>query len=236
MSEITNSIDQSKYFSGNYIEPSDVNIQKIKFQPVKINQALVDEYVVSKKKRGLFERFFAKIANISPFGTNSRKINKAIQANAQGQTSEDKVKDLIKKDEKSVKFGTDLTISTISTAAAMSVGFFGKNISGLVGAFSKPFAKKINTKVAIASVGVGAITNFVLQGVNHITKPKEVREKNDLKNMTVSTAISGVGGYLSAINPLMLPITFVSNLVTHYKFSSDSPKENSLLNNFGTNQ
>ena len=60
MPEITNSIEQSKYFSGNYKEPSDVNSQMTPFQPVKLNQALVDEYVASKKKLGILEKIFAK--------------------------------------------------------------------------------------------------------------------------------------------------------------------------------
>lgn len=238
MPEITNNIEQSKYLTGNYFETSDLNPQSTYFQPVKDNQPLKDEYLASKKKRGLLEKFVDKLSIISPFGVNSRKINKALELNAQEKMSDEQVKKLIKQKEDSLKLGTDIAISTVATATAMSVGFFGKNLSGLINGFSKQLAGKAKLVTMAFSVVTGICTNFALKGLNLIGKPKDAVDKNEFKKTSVTSVVSSVGGSLSAINPFMLPISFMSNLLTHHLFANNDNKNSSLVNtikeNFGT--
>lgn len=235
MPEISNSLQKSSNLTGNLQESNYFNISNPQINPAKINKELKDEYVKSKKNRGLLEKFFASISNLSPFGISARSVNKALKQNAIGKISDDKVRETIKKNEDSITLGTNLTINTISAATAMSVGFFGKNISGLIGEFNKSLSGKTKLITTVSSLLAGVAVNFALKGINLIGKPKEGIPKNELGNTIANSLISGVGGCASAINPFFLPITFMASLVNNHFNSENNGNSNSFIRNIKDN-
>lgn len=193
--------------------------------PVNSDKELIDEFVKVKKKRGLFARLL-------PSYISANKVKKEIDKYKFGSTDKEQVQDYIKRYEKANSNTTETVIDALATSAAIGSGFVIKKTH----TFANIFTPKYKTKAAVLTAGASLLTGLFaklgLKGLDIAGMNKEGRKSESLTSTMSTGAIDGVTGYLSVLNPLLIPVSIAANIFARYSAQTHKNKANPSLNDF----
>ncbi len=181
------------------------------------NNDMNDVYISAKKKRGFIAKFYGAINKIIPLGLSDKKVKKKLIAYQEGKVSKQDTKKYIDRYENANFNSTEITIDTLASMAAVGVGFLGKKAKTLMNIFTPKYKKYALALTAGASVITGLAVKMGLKGLDSLGMDKNARkEQKRTKENLISGTMDGVSGFISSLNPLLIPAGIAINAFTRY--------------------
>ncbi len=178
---------------------------------------LNDVYISAKKKRGVIAKFYGFLNKILPIGLTDKKVKKKLVQYQEGKLSKSETKKYIDRYENSNFNRSEITIDTLATMAALGVGFMGKKAKSLVNIFTPKYKIPAFILTAGASVLTGLAAKVGLKKLDSLGMDKEARKDQKKTNSNVlSGSLDGVSGFLSTLNPVLIPAGIAINAFTRY--------------------
>lgn len=176
-----------------------------------------DLYISSNKKRGLIAKFYGYINNLIPLGLSEKQVKNKLIEYQEGKVSKQDTKKYIDRYENANFNSTEITIDTLSSMAAVGVGFFGKKSNTLINIFTPKYKKYAFGLTAGASILTGLAVKMGLKGLDSLGMDKNTRkEQTRTKENLVSGTMDGVSGFISSLNPVLIPAGIAINAFTRY--------------------
>lgn len=193
---------------------------KLKAAPqpaIKPDNDLNDVYISAKKKRGLIARFYGFVNKFIPIGVTDKKVKNKLIAYQDGKASKKETKEYINRYENANFNSSEITIDGIATVAAMSAGFLGKKAKTLINVFTPKYKKYAMLAAAGASVVTGIAVKMGLKGLDSLGQSKDARKQEKIaKPAFISGTLDGISGFISTLNPLLIPVGLAVNAFTRY--------------------
>lgn len=176
-----------------------------------------DVYISAKKKRGLIAKFYGFVNKLIPLGLSDKKVKKKLIAYQEGNASQKETKEYIDRYENANFNSSEITIDTLASAAAVGVGFMGKKAKTLMNIFTPKYKKYAIALTAGASILTGLAVKAGLKGIDSLGMDKNAREEQKKNNSTLlSGSLDGVSGFISSLNPMLIPASIAVNAFTRY--------------------
>lgn len=176
-----------------------------------------DVYVSAKKKRGFIAKFYGLINKVIPLGLTDKKVQKKLIDYQEGKTTKKETKDYIDRYENANFNKSEITIDTLASLSAVGVGFMGKKAKTLMNIFTPKYKKYALALTAGASIITGLAVKAGLKELDSLGMDKNARKeqkKND--SILLSGTLDGVSGFLSSLNPMLIPAGIAINAFTRY--------------------
>ncbi len=187
------------------------------FPSVNLDEEIKDVYVSAKKKRGLFAKFYGFVNKFIAFGISDKRVEKKIKAYQEGKISKEELKAYIDRYENANFNSSEITTDALSGAASIGVGFLGKKTKTLINAFTPKYKKQAALITAGASILTGLLVKMGLKGIDSLGVDKDVRkQQKTFGTDMISGTIDGVTGFMSTLNPLLIPAGIAINAFTRY--------------------
>lgn len=214
----------------NSIENSQLNNTTVATQPekkrrrrvsrravLKPDNDMVDSFTSAKKKRGLFAKFYGAINKIIPLGLSDKKVTQKLIDYQEGKASKQEAKEYIDRYENANFNSTEITIDTISSACAIGAGFMGKKAKTLINVFTPKYKKYAMALTAGASILTGLAVKLGLKGIDKLGKDKDApKQPSRIKANVISGTLDGISGFISTLNPMLIPAGIAVNAFTRY--------------------
>ncbi len=186
---------------------------------------LLDEFSKAKKKRGLFARFL-------PSFISQKKVAKEIDKYRFGLVQKEQAQNYIERYQKANSNASEAVIDGLATTAAISAGFVVKKTN----TFANIFTQKYKTKTAVLIAGVSLLTGLLvklgLKGLDIAGMNKEARKEESFSSMLATASVDGAAGYLSVLNPLLIPTGIAVSMFARYVEEKRKDKSAPSLNDF----
>lgn len=192
--------------------------KKANIQPtINLNNDMNDVYVSAKGKRGFIAKFYGFINKVIPLGLSDKKVKKKLIEYQEGKISKQDTKKYIDRYENANFNSSEITIDTISSIAAVGVGFLGKKAKTLMNIFTPKYKKYAFALTAGASILTALAVKIGLKSLDSLGKDKNARkEQKRTKENLISGTMDGVSGFISSLNPMLIPAGLAINAFTRY--------------------
>ena len=178
---------------------------------------LKDVYISAKKKRGFIAKFYNILDNILPLGLTDNKVEAKLINYQNGKASKEATKAYIDRYENTNFNNSETTIDTLASITAIGTGFAGKKIKTIMGVFTPKYKKYATAITAGISIISGLAVKLGLKALDDLGKDKDaLKEEKRTTNNIVTGLLDGVSGFVSTINPLMIPIGIGVNAFARY--------------------
>lgn len=200
---------------------------------VNINEEIKDEYVKAKKKRGFLARFYGVVNKFLPIGVTDNKVQKNIEKYEKGEISKEEVSAYIDRYENSNFNSKEITTDALAGSAAIGVGFIGKKLKTLINTFTPKYKSMATVIIGGASVLTGILTKLTLNKIDSYGMDKQTRkEQSKFTTDLLSGSVNGVTGFLSTLNPILIPAGIAINAFTRYVNDKKDDKTSSSISDF----
>jgi len=217
---MSNNIEQTqnnKVFSAKKLAIGKEKRKALPKPAIKPDNEMNDVYISAKKKRGFIARFYGFVNRFIPLGATDQKVKDRLIAYQDGKLSKQETKEYIDRYENANFNSSELTIDGLATAAAIGTGFIAKKAKTLINVFTPKYKKYAMIAAAAGSVVTGIAVKMGLKGLDSLGMDKEARKEQKLaKPALISGTLDGISGFLSTLNPLLIPVGLAVNAFTRY--------------------
>src|SRR5699024_8214442 len=93
----------------------------------------------------------------------------------------------------------------------------GKKAKTLINVFTPKYKKYAMALTAGASILTGLAVKLGLKGIDHLGKDKDApKQPSRIKANVISGTLDGISGFISTLNPMLIPAGIAVNAFTRY--------------------